>query len=127
MTPGTPLMLKILPKTTVDQKLYHSDLPVTTQGREALSESLSNQLQPITTYAVSAATRSHLEGANAGEDGLCAVAEHCDHGEPPVLQLLRLQLLQLALRPPQVEEVEELAACGSKACNKFRPAPTSTT
>ena len=53
---------------------------------------------------------AHLEGAHAGEDGLCAEAEDGQHGEAPVLELLGLQLLHGGLGLAQVEEVEELAA-----------------
>ena len=58
---------------------------------------------------------ARLEGADAREDGLRAVAEDGDHGEAPVLDLLRLQLLQLRVCLAQVEQIEELAACGQRS------------
>ena len=67
--------------------------------------------QPLPSGAGGLEGAAHLEGAHAGEDGLCAVAEDGQHGEAPVLELLGLQLLHLGLGLAQVEQVEELAAC----------------
>mmetsp|Transcript_11183 Transcript_11183/g.33542 ORF Transcript_11183/g.33542 Transcript_11183/m.33542 type:complete len:262 (-) Transcript_11183:280-1065(-) len=51
-----------------------------------------------------------LEGTVARQNSLCTVAEHCEHGQPAILELLRLQNLQVRVRlVAQVEQVEELA------------------